>query len=76
MQRFPSREEVARLRSRYVEGIKIKLDEMDDNYGPPPGTIGTVRGVDDAGQIMVSWATGSSLSLIPGVDRFHIVENV
>ena len=31
-------------------------------------------GVDDAGQILVRWETGSSLSLIPGVDSFHIVQ--
>ena len=28
-------------------------------------------GVDDMGSIMVRWETGSTLSLIPGVDSFH-----
>ena len=46
---------------------------MDDLFAPPAGTRGTVKGVDDAGQIMVRWDTGSGLSLIPGVDRFKIV---
>ncbi len=31
---------------------------------------GTVAYVDDIGQIGVKWDTGSSLSLIPGVDSF------
>ena len=43
---------------------------MDDSQAPPPGTKGTVAYVDDIGQIGVKWDTGSSLSLIPGVDSF------
>ena len=35
------------------------------------GLKGTVVYVDDIGQILVQWENGSSLSLIPGVDRFH-----
>ena len=31
-------------------------------------------GVDDAGQLLVRWETGSSLSLIPDVDSFRIAE--
>ena len=43
---------------------------MEDPQAPPPGTKGTVSYVDDMGQIGVKWDTGSSLSLIPGVDSF------
>lgn len=44
---------------------------MDDFNAPPDGTLGTVEGVDDAGQIMVRWDTGSGLSLLPGIDEFE-----
>lgn len=70
---FPSREQVARLREQYRKGMKVRLISMDDMQAPPPGTIGEVLGVDDAGSVMVRWETGSSLSLIPGEDRFEIV---
>jgi hypothetical protein len=30
--------------------------------------------VDDAGQVMTRWSNGSSLSVIPGVDSFHVVQ--
>lgn len=45
---------------------------MDDPYAPvESGTRGTVRYVDDAGQVGVVWDNGRSLSLIPGVDSFR-----
>ena len=45
---------------------------MNDPYAPvESGTRGTVRYVDDAGQIGVVWDNGRSLSLIPGVDSFR-----
>ena len=36
-----------------------------------PGLKGKVAMVDDAGQIHVNWENGSSLAVIPGVDKFH-----
>ena len=70
---FPSREQIALLRERYRKGTKVRLISMGDFQAPPPGTIGEISGVDDAGSVMVRWETGSSLSLIPGEDRFEIV---
>ena len=72
--RFPSREQIAALRERYPHGMRVELLGMDDPQAPPTGTMGEVMGVDDAGQILVRWETGSSLSLIPGVDSFRIVQ--
>lgn len=70
-----SRAKVERLRRMYPSGVKVELLEMDDPQAPPTGTLGEVIAVDDAGQIIVRWQTGSSLSLIPGVDSFRIVRS-
>lgn len=59
------------LRDIYPAGTRLVLDAMDDIQAPPSGTVGTVQGVDDSGQILMRWDTGSSLNLIPGVDSFH-----
>lgn len=69
--KFPSREQVEALRKAYPAGCRIELMGMDDIQAPAAGTKGTVSGVDDAGQIMVAWDNGSSLSLIPGIDSFR-----
>ena len=71
---FPSKEQIAALRERYPRGTRVELLGMDDPQAPPMGTMGEVMGVDDAGQLLVRWETGSSLSLIPGVDSFRIAE--
>lgn len=47
---------------------------MDDAQAPPAGTLGKIDGVDGIGSVMVRWQNGSSLSLIPGVDSFRIVD--
>ena len=62
------RETVERLRREYPAGCRVELIRMDDPQAPPAGTKGTVRGVDDIGSIMVSWDTGSSLSVVYGED--------
>lgn len=65
MKGFPSREQVERLKKRYPKGTKICCDCMNDDPRPiPPGTIGEVIGVDDAGQVMTRWSNGSSLSIM------------
>ena len=71
---FPSKEQITVFRERYPRGTRVELLGMDDPQAPPMGTRGEVMGVDDAGQILVRWETGSSLSLIPGVDSFRIVQ--
>ena len=72
--RFPSKEQIAALQERYPSGTKVELLGMDDQQAPPTGTMGEILGIDDAGQLLVRWETGSSLSLIPGVDSFRIAE--
>ncbi|HEM2695170.1 DUF4314 domain-containing protein [Streptococcus pluranimalium] len=63
------------LRLEYRKGTRVKLIEMNDKWAPPVGTLGTVKGVDDLGSLLVSWDNGSSLSVIYGVDKVEkIVE--
>lgn len=45
-----------------------------DVQAPPPCTLGTVKGVDDIGSILVTWDTGSSLNVVLGEDVVEIVE--
>ena len=72
MNRFPTEREVKRIKTLYPAGTRVVLISLDDPYTKlVPGDKGTVRGVDDAGQIMMEWDRGSSLSLIPGVDSFR-----
>ena len=74
MFRMPTERQIQQIRSAYPAGTKIELISMDDPYtNLKPGDIGTVIGVDDAGQIMMRWDKGGSLSLIPGEDSFRRV---
>ena len=72
---FMTQKQVERIRDQYPPGTRLCCDEMPDDPRPiESGTLGTVMGVDDAGQIMMKWDNGRSLSLIPGVDSFHTIE--
>lgn len=62
------------LKQQYPKGARVELLKMDDLQAPPIGTKGTVRGVDDAGAIMVRWDTGSGLSVVYGEDACKIIE--
>jgi hypothetical protein len=44
---------------------------MDDPAALPLGTRGTVAGIDDIGDIIVGWDNGSSLNVVPEVDRIR-----
>jgi len=72
--KIPTQEEVARVEERY-KGKRIELIEMPSDPSPiEPGTKGTVEMVDGLGQLILKWDNGRTLSLIPGVDKFKIVE--
>lgn len=55
---FADKKTVEKLRKEFPVGCRIVLDEMDDRQAPTIGTQGTCNGVDDAGNILVSWDTG------------------
>lgn len=64
---------VSRLRKKYPKGTRVRLVKMDDPQSPATGTLGTIQGIDDMGNILVAWDTGSSLSLIYNVDKWKVV---
>lgn len=66
--------EITQLKSQYPIGTRVALVSMHDEQAPPIGTLGTVCGIDDAGHILMKWDSGSSLSLIPKIDEWRIVE--
>lgn len=70
-----SKEQLQSLREKYPVGCRVELLRMDDIQAPAIGTKGTVIGVDDIGSIMVSWDTGSSLSVVYGEDLCRRIDN-
>lgn len=66
--KFPSKGKVEQYRKEYPVGCRVELISMDDFQAPPIGTLGTVRGVDDIGNLLVRWDNGSGLNAVLGVD--------
>lgn len=66
--RFPSKEIVESLRKTYPAGTRVELVQMEDVQAPPPGTHGTVIGVDDTGSLLMHWDNGSGLNVVYGED--------
>ena len=71
---FPSKETVERVRRQYPKGTRVELIRMDDRQAPPPGTKGTVLGVDDTASLLMRWDNGGSLNVIYGEDSVRIIE--
>jgi hypothetical protein len=58
------------------KGDRVQLIYMNDSYtNLGKGATGTVNGIDDIGTVHVLWDCGSRLGLIPGVDRWVMIEN-
>lgn len=73
---FMRQKEVAKLKAEYPAGTRIQLDAMNDPFHPvEAGTKGTVRYVDDAGQLHMSWDNGRTLAVVPNVDQFHKLDS-
>ena len=52
-------------------GKRIELILCTDEFTPlTPGTQGLVNHVDDTGTVFVNWDNGSTLGLIPGIDKW------
>ena len=61
------------LREQYPKGSRIRLTEMGNTPRPiPPGSMGTLDHIDDAGQFQINWDSGQRLPLTIGEDRFTV----
>ena len=74
--RFPSREQVKQIRNEFPKGTRVELVSMDDRQAPPPGTKGTVIGVDDTGSLLLRWDNGSGLNVVYGEDVVQKLKTV
>lgn len=57
-------------KEKYVKGTRVKIINMEGERNVPRGTEGTVKLVDDIGQIHVNWDNGSTLAIVPEVDKW------
>ena len=74
--KIPTENELDSIRREYPVGTIIELIEMSDKFAPPSGTLGEVEGVDDMGDLLVRWETGSSLKVILSKDCIRKVDGV
>ena len=77
MMNFPSQDEIATYRRWYPEGTRIEMIHMEDPFSPiEAGTCGTVKFIDDAGQMHMRWDNGRTLAIIIGEDCFKVIKGV
>jgi hypothetical protein len=62
-------------RDNSKNGKRIKmLETMDDPTPVCKGEMGTIRYIDDIGNIHVNWDNGGTLSVLPEVDKYEILD--
>lgn len=69
----PSIDEINNIKKKITEGTRIELLKMYDLNALQCGAKGTVKGIDDAGNIMMKWDNGSTIPLVIGTDDFKII---
>jgi hypothetical protein len=58
-----------------IEGKRIRLINMSDNFTDlKNGDEGYIKGINSLGDIIVKWDNGSTLSIIPGLDEYEIID--
>ncbi len=66
-------EQIEELKKRYPEGTMVELKTMKGEARMSERLKGTVKFVDDIGQIHVKWKNGSSLALNVEEDVFSVI---
>lgn len=75
MSRFPSKEQVDRVRKQYPIGSVVEIVSMADPFRDMPGgTMGVVTAVDDTGTVFADWTNRSSLGAVYSEDVIRKVE--
>lgn len=67
-------DEIEEIKKNYKKGTKIKLVKQYDLQSVPAGSIGSVKFVDDIGNIHIKLKNGKTIALIPNLDEFIICE--
>lgn len=58
-----------------MDGKRLRLIKIEDQYTDlKPGDEGTVKYVDDIGQLHMKWDKGGTLALIPEIDEYEIID--
>lgn len=62
-------------RDHSLVGRRVRLEHISDpSTRLRPGAMGTVSLVGDVGTVHVAWDSGAHLGLIPGEDRFTLLD--
>ena len=62
------------ISTKYNIGNTIVLDEMiGENL--PYGLKGTIKKIDNVGQLHINWENGSTLAIDPKIDKFEVLQN-
>lgn len=60
-----------------MQNKRVRLIRMEDPYTDlKEGDEGVIRGQDDLGNILVKWDNGSTLSLVPDIDEYEILDEI
>ena len=63
--KYPNKDYIEHLRRNTAATRPLQLSCMEDEMAVPPGSMGTVDFIDDAGQIHMNWDCGRSLASSP-----------
>jgi hypothetical protein len=70
---IPTQEQIEQLKRQYLNK-RVRLDYTGDPYTDlKPGAEGQVWDIDALGQLQIKWDSGSTLAMIPGVDKVSVI---